>query len=447
MERERERLLWSRLPLDIIVKIAFSIPDTEDLFAFLEALRPAIDLGPLEHLNQLGPTKSDLWPSLRLNASILDLPTRSSFEAIAQYYSNVIVEDVWENVGWLKSHLNPTAKIVWAFKKYKSPVDRMDDWSDLRITRLVSSRRYKDPPVGWAQTLSRLPFLTSLTMDDATCNLDEAFEFLCNSENITELQITDAYYRMTASSLLYLAKWFRQHPVQKFECVVSHFASIDKAVRQEFCQALLNCSTLDRVKLPSCYLEDLDFSLFRFEMMSLELCCGTISSDYVMSLAHPLEGSKVTRLALNACDDEDLDGIECLLDILPRTLIKHLAFEGLTIDDNPSWSKVVPLFEYCKLETLVLKCPNIPSAFAQGLAVALRHNQTICELDLQHCDIDSDDVRLLIESVTHSSRQVAAKRIKLRTTKTRWRRGIEDSIVMTLKEFATVCGGEFVNDW
>ncbi|CAK4700515.1 unnamed protein product, partial [Aphanomyces euteiches] len=124
-------------PVDIIIKIAFCIPDTADLFAFLEALRPYNLLGPLEHLYQLGMRLERsfyLWPCLRLPPSLHDWS--QPYEAIAKYYSKVIIYD-FKHATWLKHHLNPTVKIEWVVKSFPAPWEIPKDTWELRITQAV----------------------------------------------------------------------------------------------------------------------------------------------------------------------------------------------------------------------------------------------------------------------------------------------------------------------
>ncbi|KAH9104563.1 hypothetical protein AeMF1_019382 [Aphanomyces euteiches] len=145
--------VWSALPVDLVIKIAFALPNANDLFALLKVLRPHINLGPLESLYRLGLTHnhSDLWPSLCLKPSILSSQDCSLFKDVAQYYKNVQIKDFWssEGVEWLKSNLNPKATIQWELLKYPSIVDIGSNWSDLRIHSLcfhlsdISELRWK----------------------------------------------------------------------------------------------------------------------------------------------------------------------------------------------------------------------------------------------------------------------------------------------------------------
>ncbi|KAG9402890.1 hypothetical protein AC1031_006436 [Aphanomyces cochlioides] len=160
----------SLLPVDVIVKIAFSIPVAADLFAFLVALRPYNLQGPLEHLYQLG-LKLDrsfyLWPCLLLPPSLEEWST--SYEAIAKYYSKVVIEYLGQAT-WLKKHLNPQTKIEWDVDEFPTSVSEIADeaW-DLRITRVHHGFNY-NPISSGKEILSRLQHLTSLTVYDKYTN-------------------------------------------------------------------------------------------------------------------------------------------------------------------------------------------------------------------------------------------------------------------------------------
>ncbi|CAK4704585.1 unnamed protein product, partial [Aphanomyces euteiches] len=125
--------MWSQLPFEVIVKIAFSIEDAEDHLTFLKTIQDEIDLGPLEHLFELGKVESkwDFWPSVCLVPPILQALPSKSLGAIAKYYPKVVVEDNFD-VDWVKENLDPMTKIEWRIKESSITAD---DWAGLRITQ------------------------------------------------------------------------------------------------------------------------------------------------------------------------------------------------------------------------------------------------------------------------------------------------------------------------
>ncbi|KAH9122167.1 hypothetical protein AeMF1_006423 [Aphanomyces euteiches] len=103
---------WSELPLEIIIKIAFSIPDAKDVMSFLEALRPHVDLGPLDHLTQLDLTNnaSNIWPTLKPEKDV-----QRKFvghECILQHYTAIEVNHNFD-IEWIKKHMNASAWVHW----------------------------------------------------------------------------------------------------------------------------------------------------------------------------------------------------------------------------------------------------------------------------------------------------------------------------------------------
>ncbi|KAH9155504.1 hypothetical protein AeRB84_002526 [Aphanomyces euteiches] len=354
------------------------------MFAFLEALRRNVDLGPLEHLYRLGLTKTrcKLWPTLCLSGSILDSEDCLSYEVVTKYYRDVQVENAWQNTEWFKAHLNPTAEIECVLTDLPETMDALDQWTKLNITSLFVSLE-RSIPFAWTTILHRLPHLTILEVCDDSTNFGTLFEFVAESNQIKELLFSSTGYKMTSSDLRHLIQWFRKNqPGRSFDCTVINWEEIDYDMRQEFYEAMFNCPTLDRLVLSSCYLDDMDFSELTFPMESLQLGSCLEFSELVESLAGQLEGSMVTKLALNSYCDEDTDGLEYLVEVLPRTSVTHLKLTNLLIDDSPSWSNLALKFDDCRLKSLTLHSDNFPSSFAQSLATAIQNNETICELDL-----------------------------------------------------------------
>ncbi|KAG9399785.1 hypothetical protein AC1031_011208 [Aphanomyces cochlioides] len=216
--------VWSTVPVDLVIKIAFALPNASDLFALLEVLRPHINLGPLEPLYRLGLTHnhSDLWPSLCLEPSILSSQEISAFEEVAQYYKNVQTKEFWSSDGveWLKANLNPMATIQWELPKYPSIVDIGSNWSDLRIHSLCFhlSDYYE---FRWKSFLPQLRYLTSLEVHDNMDGLGDLFESIAENNTITEFRLESKYSYLFDPYVDYLTEWFRRQPVRIFKCSAS----------------------------------------------------------------------------------------------------------------------------------------------------------------------------------------------------------------------------------
>ncbi|KAG9397803.1 hypothetical protein AC1031_016597 [Aphanomyces cochlioides] len=136
------------LPVDVLIKIVFAIPDAQDIFAVIEALSPNYKVGPLYHLYRLSLSsrhRINLHPKLWLKPSILGSQEKFSYEAIAKFYDKVIVDADWHDLHWLKLHLNPITKIEWKIKDFPCMTEISEDWFALQITQLFVSSKQTIP--------------------------------------------------------------------------------------------------------------------------------------------------------------------------------------------------------------------------------------------------------------------------------------------------------------
>ncbi|KAG9403202.1 hypothetical protein AC1031_005855 [Aphanomyces cochlioides] len=235
---------WTVLPEDLIIKIAFSIPDVADLFTFLKALVPLNVLGPLEDLHKLGLVRDtkDLWPCLRLDSTILESKFRSSYEDVAKYYSSVLIIDMTD-VKWLRKHLNPAVHVEWIACQFPIPQEILNEWTELRITRLYGVF-YKNDTSALTSVLPRLAHLSYFNMQ-VEDTLDYLRPLIARSTKITSLKlVTKMNVELKESNVLDLVAWFSSHPVQTFSFDGCHEQyNIDIALR------LVNCSTMDELTL------------------------------------------------------------------------------------------------------------------------------------------------------------------------------------------------------
>ncbi|CAK4077563.1 unnamed protein product [Aphanomyces euteiches] len=427
---------WTVLPEDLIVKIAFSIPDAADLFTFLEALVPLEVLGPLEHLHKLGLERDtkDLWPCLLLNSTTLKAKFRSSYEVIAKYYSSVLVVDVTD-VTWLRKHLNPAVQVEWIASQFPIPQDILNDWTDLRITQFYGTF-YNNDTSALTNVIPRLPHLQFFNIE-----VEDTLDYVCpaiaRSTQITALKlVTRMNDELNESNVVDLVAWLSSHPVQTFSFDGSHEAyDIDIALRQKFYEAMVNCSTMDKLVLDASGANDLDFSKFTFSMRSLEVLYP--HCDFIESLAERLEGSNVTDLTIFGYYVQETSAFIALLQVLPKTCIKSLTWYDVKLD-RKSWHTLVPLLAECPVERLALDLTNMDSGIAQSIAMALEKNKFICELDLTGSSMAMEYFVPLIKSMTHPSRPVETKRIKWKQTN-----GLAKQLAK-LKQLAEDRGGEFL---
>ncbi|KAG9397837.1 hypothetical protein AC1031_016547 [Aphanomyces cochlioides] len=368
--------------MEVVVKIAFFIPDETDLFGFLETLRPFNLLGPLEDLYKLGLKyeRYELWPKLVLKPSHIDSVDRYAFEAIVKYYADVKVVNEWTDIEWLKKNVNRSVKIEWSIAESIPKVKLMDNWIDFRITRLSIVLNDDIASSWWSKIVPRVPHLTSLEAYIIMEYSTNFFECVAASDEIIKLELNIAKYDMTPRNFTHLTRWFRKHPVRKLTCVSEIWRIENKSGMQALYQVMFNCPTLGTLELSKCNLEFVDFTEMVLPMKSLQLCNCGFGSDQFEALVKRLEGSKDTH--------------------------------------------------------------HFTSDRAQTLALAIRKNKAICDLYLNYGTVDISDLRLLIESMTHPSRCVKRKRIG-RTTLLG--QEIEPKDFKAMSELTNKRGGVFVS--
>ncbi|CAK4068324.1 unnamed protein product [Aphanomyces euteiches] len=438
----------SLLSVDIVVAIAFYIPDASDLFAFLEALRPYNMLGPLEillELDQQLDRSSFLWPTLRLPVPLG--PWSFSYESIAKFYSTVAISNLNE-MAWLKTHLHPKAKLAWFLDEFPATMDILDDYWAGRITQLSVCLR-GDSISSTTKVLHRLHNLVSLEVyDSPNINLhddelrqyhaawDDIFELAAKSNHLVELKISPEFHSMLALNTEDLIDWFDRQPVRVFECTWGDWLAIDFDLKQELYQAMFNCPTMDTLRLNCCRFRDVDFSQLTFSMRSMQFKNCFSDTNFITQLATRLKGSSVVELEFSDYRDDSVDGLECLLQVLPQTSIIRLKMDGLPFQ-SLNLHALLPLLENCTLKSLSLLGENFSSAFANALAASLQNNKTICELNLYCRDIAIADMRLLIQSMRDPSRGMLSKTIHLKISHL----DTLDALALeTLLKYAAHCG-------
>ncbi|KAG9397841.1 hypothetical protein AC1031_016551 [Aphanomyces cochlioides] len=306
---------------------------------------------------------------------------------MARHYGLVSVKDVWEDVEWLKTHLNLANQIEWNLRNIQLPEEIADAWSDLRITRLVMDIQ-DERALSWCvHVLPRLPHLVSLKLYFGKLDLADFFTYLTTFKQITDIEFASVGgWTPTDSQLLVLSS-------AKF-ALESGGLCCDREMKQLFYEAMFNCPTLDTLVLRGCFLIDFDFTGVIFSMKTLVLDRCRLTSFDMQILATRLQKSNLIHLEVNCMKCENTLGIESLLIVQPHTSIKHLAFNDLQMDRR-SWLEWTPLLEKCTLEKLTLHTHEMPSMIVRILARTLQNNRTIFELILSDTRIAYADLRTL----------------------------------------------------
>ncbi|KAH9182268.1 hypothetical protein AeNC1_015755, partial [Aphanomyces euteiches] len=245
-----------QLPTDIVVNVAFFIPEWLSVFWFLSALRPANVIGPLEHLWQLHRLdwgENDLWP--HLNISKIDQVSCVHVEGIIKYYSTISV-DCSVDINWFGAYLHPKASI-----SYKVPSTRQDEryrdttnlkeWSRFRITHCEANQFH---PGSLVEVLSCLDHLVELVYHQLTTDMAMAiFKFAATSLNLQVLKVAtfhqNWYVRGTITDSMGsdLLQWIASHPIRVLK--MCSFTWESQSRRLEVLSAALTTSTLETIDI------------------------------------------------------------------------------------------------------------------------------------------------------------------------------------------------------
>ena len=131
---------WS-LPSDILIKIAFFIPESEDLIGFLESLRPYHNLGPLECLYEWGIQydHATLGPAMEFLEQEKVWNLKALIFMIFMY-PNVTFDNLvgQKNLQWINENVNPLTRQEW-IPDYPLPITESfwTAWVNMRIVSLT----------------------------------------------------------------------------------------------------------------------------------------------------------------------------------------------------------------------------------------------------------------------------------------------------------------------
>ncbi|KAH9139403.1 hypothetical protein AeRB84_016323 [Aphanomyces euteiches] len=175
-----------KLPLDVVVKVAFFIPEWPTLATFIQAFKSEknVDIGPLENLWQLHQLVMDdlyLWP--RLDLRQMDEKSLGHFEAIARHYGTLLMNES-TNLDWVCQFVDPKAAIDFI---ESSGLDScgsswLSRWKQFQISSLYLT--YFTDKVDAA--LSGLDHLQVLELDDCkSFNAAVVFRFASSSKPVS----------------------------------------------------------------------------------------------------------------------------------------------------------------------------------------------------------------------------------------------------------------------
>ncbi|KAG9399951.1 hypothetical protein AC1031_011417 [Aphanomyces cochlioides] len=225
---------FSYLPFDVVVKIAFFLPEWRTVLDLLQALHPAKALGPLDHqwqLNLLGWKSDQLWPSLDITK--MDKISQIHLSAITIYYSEIMV-DCNTDLAAFHRFIHPTASII------------------CKIPNTHSLNQLKDFPITKFH-LDRLERGQDIT--------EAIFKFAASSISLRELEASTferaEYFHCTinTSMVANLLKWIEFNPVRRLK--LENFSWETPSLLHQVVSAAMSCPTLDRTAIFGTYVSNM----------------------------------------------------------------------------------------------------------------------------------------------------------------------------------------------
>ncbi|KAH9098160.1 hypothetical protein LEN26_016666 [Aphanomyces euteiches] len=402
---------------DVTSKIAFFIAESDDLFAFLEALRPFHLLGPLEHLWQLSLTHSRarLWPKLALSAlDLTSMTTLRAVEAIAKHYSCVSVTNS-NDIKWLQTHLHPKVKLEWSIESDPLSMQYWNDWSSLHTTKLSITVDSIDSAL-LVNALPHLKHLKSLSISSLLVGetwLSQLLALAATSDHLESLELLTPPQDITAGMVRDTITWFSRRPVRVFRIRSWTWAFDDIVLLQAFFDTIFNCPTLDRLDVANVSLEDIDFANASLSMRSLQLEDCSLTSSQIISLATRLERSTVEDLTIAVHQDLCLDGFLHFLrrlHLFASIQSLELAFHGSMFH---AWTAFAPLFQLCQSSSLTLRGGSFNLQSLSLLGIALSSNLSIRHVQLPGWLVDFHDICNFINMTTIPKRAVNMESIRI----------------------------------
>ncbi|KAH9138300.1 hypothetical protein AeRB84_017367 [Aphanomyces euteiches] len=218
------------LPLEMMSKIAFYIPEWCDLKNFMQVFRPLHALVSLEHLWQLHFEYNwdgrDLWPRLvmdqypRGNERGMTAEALGHLAAIIKHYSEVAV-DGRTNLKWIHKHIDPKTSITWKESWDWPRPKALIKWKSCRITRLQEQSIYQMDD--FVLALQSLPYLEEILERDVdTTTAIDVFQFAASSSFLRHLDVHTSelphheHCTISTSMAKDLLQWIVSQPFQVF---------------------------------------------------------------------------------------------------------------------------------------------------------------------------------------------------------------------------------------
>ncbi|CAK4689752.1 hypothetical protein LEN26_006680 [Aphanomyces euteiches] len=331
-----------KLPSDTLVNIAFYIETVDILFALLEALRPAYDLGVLEHVwqlyHQLHWKKNDLWSRLSLTEA--EESSLVHLEPIIKHYSEVAVNDMTQ-VEWFCPLIDPTTRITWTPRRRRLDPTDLVPWKSFRITRVDPWFEDCNQPL---QTLLLLPHLEEIDCNNCNNQTAEAiFKFAATSSNLRSLKVRTGQRSsspawITSEMADDIMQWNISRPIEVFR--LWKFKWDSQALRDQVVASVLGNPALEEFTLD----ETLD------DIGNYGFCAYYNREDH--SLKFTLSDANDNQAS---AIDQFTPAMAVFAQLLRTKITKFCLVESWIKKSHRIWSILAPLLQECPLETLSLE--------------------------------------------------------------------------------------------
>ncbi|KAG9405309.1 hypothetical protein AC1031_004417 [Aphanomyces cochlioides] len=408
---------------DVVVKIAFFIAATDDLFAFLVSMRSVSLLGPLEHLWQLisAHPSAKLWPTLDLASLDLELPaTKKAVEAIAKYYSCVSVKD-FKDMPWLQAHLSPNVRLHWLIESSPSSIQHWNEWNAHRIADLSITSMFFNSSL-LVKTLPQLKHMKSLEISSVFYDrswLSHILAFAATSAHLECLQLLPTRYNdVTAAMVQDTMTWFNRQPVRVFCMSRWNWTFDDILLKQAFFNTIFSCPTLDRLDVLNMSFTEVDLSSVTLSMKTLRLF-DCLTSSQMKTLSTRLQSSKVQNFEMSVQLDAFYDGFQHLLrhlHLCPSIQSLHLVVSS---SYRYTWSEFIQFFELCQITSLTLLGGIFDSDALALLGDVVRSNLNIRRVEMEGWNLwglSFDELMNFLDTTTMPQRALNIESIQIHRT-------------------------------
>ncbi|KAH9149477.1 hypothetical protein AeRB84_006297 [Aphanomyces euteiches] len=342
------------LPLKVVIQITFCIADWTTVCDLLDALRPAIDLGPLEHLwqlRQLKWSKGGIWPRL----FVPQWASNDHVRGIAKYFAAVCVDED-SDLNWFRQYVDPLASIDWNGNPWANDLKFLEQWKPFRITMATLSAFSNDQI---AQGLSNLDHLVVLEHYECTPAVTAAIlKFAASSVSLRELSLvsTGCDFFNPSTITTAIAKdflhWVASRSIRRL--ILMEFQWEDVSLRNVIMETALGTKDLEILRISQCDPPGVKMAWDFYRSTS------RLSFSYSRTLANQ---------PLNC---EDLHGQFYLFGPSLPSKIKVFAVTGLRpVGAGAVWVDIARLFHSSQVERLEITNSQLSAADEVEIANAI----------------------------------------------------------------------------